>query len=139
MKNAKYSQLKSLSGHAHERLLEAKAIRQGQGGDNEHKDQCDSIPEVLDQSIHGIHLMPCYKHFTLIISRTKRKSMTEEGLVQKRCRPQRTSGAGILFPDYCYVCKQKRKKVKGEIQISHKLTLESAEDSIKKSGGREGR
>ena len=58
--------------------------------------------------------------------------MTEEGLVQKRCRPQRTSGAGILFPDYYYFCKQKRKKVKGEIQISHKLTLESAEDSIKK-------
>ena len=133
MKNAKYGQLKSLSGHAHERLLEAKAIRQGQGGDNEHKDQCDSIPEVLDQSIHGIHLTPCYKHFTLIISRTKRKSMTEEGLVQQRCRPQRTSGAGILFPDYCYFCKQKRRKVKGEIQISHKLTLESAEDSIKKA------
>ena len=73
MKNAKYSQLKSLSGHAHERILEANTIRQGQGGDNEHKDQCDSIPEVLDQSIHGINLKPCYKHFTSIISRTKRK------------------------------------------------------------------
>ena len=56
MKNAKYSQLKSLSGHAHERLLEAKAIRQGQGGDNEHKDQCDSIPEVLDQKVSMVYI-----------------------------------------------------------------------------------
>ena len=51
------------------RMTEAKAIRQELGGVNEYKHQCDSIPAVINPSRHDIHLKPCYKKFTLIITR----------------------------------------------------------------------
>ena len=38
-----------------------------------------------------------------------------------------------LFPDRCYFCKAKRRKVHGKEQISHKLTLASSEQMIKRA------
>ena len=95
-----------LSENAHGRLLEAKAIRQELGGENEHKYQCDSIPAVINPSRHDIHLELCYKKFTLIISSNKRKHPSDDHGSEKRYRSQRISQAGqILFPDHCYFCK----------------------------------
>ncbi len=52
---------------------------------------------------------------------------------QKSQRPQRYLGAtgAVLFPDHCYFAKQKRKTVKGKVQVSHQLTLKSTEENIK--------
>ena len=81
---------------------------------------------------HSIHLKRCYKKFTLIISNNKRKHLSDDHGPEKRYRSQRTSKAGqILFPDHCYFCKQKRKTVKGKVEVSHKLTLKSTELTIK--------
>ena len=132
LKDVQYSNVTPLSENAHGRLLEAKAIRQELGGENEHKHQCDSISAFINPSRHGIHLEPCYKKFTLIISSNKRKHLSDDHGSEKRYRSKRTSQAGqILFRDHCYFCKQKRKTVKGKVQVSHKLTLKSTELTIK--------
>ena len=78
LKDVQYSNVTPLSENAHGRLLEAKAIRQELGGENEHKHQCDSIPAVINPNKHGIHLEPCYKKFTLIISSNKRKHLSDD-------------------------------------------------------------
>ena len=81
---------------------------------------------------------PCYKKFTIIISkaRAKRKHSTEDvlesGQVKQR-RYQRMSLGVNLFPDYCYFCKKKRKTVKGKVQICHRLTLKATEETIKEA------
>ena len=79
LKDVQYSNVTPLSENAHGRLLEAKAIRQELGGENEHQHQCDSIPAVINRSRHGIYLEPCYKKFTLIISSNKRKHLGDHG------------------------------------------------------------
>ena len=137
IKDAVYSNIIPLSENAHKRLLEAKEIRQELGRDNEHKQQCDGIPAHIDNNRSGIHLEPCYKKFTLIISSSKRKQSFDQNVSQKRQRPQRDLGAtgAVLFPDHCYFCKQKRKTVKGKVQLSHKLTLKSTEENIKAAAG----
>ena len=120
-KDFEYSELIPLSQHAHAWLLEARKIRQ-ELGSNEHADQCSSIPGTFDDTLHGIHIEPCYKKFTMIISkaRAKTKHSTEDVLEigqvkQRRC--QRMSLGVNLSPDYCYFCKKKRKTVKGKVQI----------------------
>ena len=81
---------------------------------------------------HSLHLEPCCKKFTLIIFSNKRKHLGDDHGSEKRYRSQRTSKADqILFPDHCYFCKQKRKIVKGKVEVSHKLTLKSTELTIK--------
>ena len=103
LKDVQYNNVTPLSENAHGRLLEAKAIRQRLGGENEH--QCDSTPAVINPSRHGIHLKPYYKKFTLIISSNKRKHLSDDHGSEKRHRSQRTSQAGqIRFPDHCYFC-----------------------------------
>ena len=73
-KDFEYSELIPLSQHARARLLEARKIRQ-ELGNNEHVDQCSSIPGTFDDTLHGIHTEPCYKKFTMIISKTKHFTM----------------------------------------------------------------
>ena len=69
--DCEYSNLMVLSENAHSRLLEARQIRFIQGGNNEHREQCNLIPEHVDSTAHGIHMNPCFKKFTLIISPSK--------------------------------------------------------------------
>ena len=49
-KDVQYSNVTTLSENAHGRLLEAKAVRQELGEENEHKHQCDSIAPVINLS-----------------------------------------------------------------------------------------
>ena len=75
-KDFEYGELIPLSDHAHSRLLEARAIRLEKGGQNEHQEQCSSIPNEVDDVLHGIHMEPCYKKFTIIISKARNKRKT---------------------------------------------------------------
>ena len=65
-----YSKMKDVSLINEQQRRKAKSIREKNGG-HHHKEQCDSIPEKIDPEKHGIHLNPCYKKFTLIISQSK--------------------------------------------------------------------
>ena len=126
-KDFEYSELIPLSDHARSRRLEAKAIRLEKGSQNEHQEQCSSIPNEVDNALHGIHMEPCYKNFTIIISKARNKRKTsndpeDDGALRKKSRAQRTSVGGNLFPDHCYFCKKKRKSVKGKVQLSHNIS-----------------
>lgn len=74
IKDARYSNIKPLSEVNKERIQAAKNLRESKGGLNYHKQQCDSVPEQFDSSLPGIHLDPCYKKFTLILSQEKKGS-----------------------------------------------------------------
>ena len=73
-----------------------------------------SIPGTLDDTLHGIHMKPCYKKFTMIISKARAKikysteDVLESGQVKQR-RCQRMSLVVNHFPDYCYFYKKKGK------------------------------
>ena len=79
-----YSNLTVLSENAHSRLVEARQIRCELGGNNEHREQCNLIPEHVDSTVHGIHMNPCFEKFTLIISQSKRKSSDDAGNVKQK-------------------------------------------------------
>ena len=59
----KYSTLKSLSETNIKRIREAKIKRFDIGGAHRHEEQCDMIPETINDDSHGIHLEPCYKRY----------------------------------------------------------------------------
>ena len=56
-----YSKIKDVSEINHQRLRETKALREQLKDDHYHKVQYKSIPNLIDNSIHGIHLGPCYQ------------------------------------------------------------------------------
>ena len=51
-----YSKIKKLSDTNLEKINQAKLKRLGFGGANAHKEQVDSIPDVINPDIHGVHL-----------------------------------------------------------------------------------
>ena len=63
----KYSKLKKLSETNKQWISEAKKKCETLGGEHQHKDQCDGIPETFSDS-HCIHLEPFYKKFTLTLT-----------------------------------------------------------------------
>ena len=77
-KHMKYSQLKPLSQNQYERIITAKEIRQKGNRENHHEEQCKSVPLLsFDPSVHGVHLDPCYKQFTKIISIHRKRTPAE--------------------------------------------------------------
>ena len=69
-----YSELKGLSSNQYDRLVQANKIRLESSLDNRHTQQCTTVPDNgFDVTKHGVHLEPCYKKFTAIISSLKRK------------------------------------------------------------------
>ena len=71
----KYSGLKQISEINENRIREAKLLREETGGLNHHQEQCSKIPDAFDQNLHGIHLTPCYKKFTLMLSSVKKSQI----------------------------------------------------------------
>ena len=77
IKNEKYSCLGNISENAYQRILETKTIREELRGANFHREQCLNVPDVLDPAVHAVHLNPCYKKFTLIISTYNKSKKTK--------------------------------------------------------------
>ena len=129
------SKIVPLDASKHENLLTNKSIRKELGGANEHFQQCESIPEILDTSIHGTHV-ECYKKFTKAKSIKKKKSpedtCSETKPPTKRLR-RSGEGAANLFPDHCMICKSSKPRyVRGETkkQSVHKLQADGAEEKL---------
>ena len=133
-----------LSENAHGKLLEAKQVRTNSlSFDQQHLKQCSTVPDSRNPAIHGIH-WECYKKFTHILSKRKSSDKEETSESSSDKRPKRGNSTLVisdktgvqLFPKYCFFCKQVKKKVKGNIQYSHKLTIPDAEKSIKEAARR---
>ena len=54
--NTDYSELKALTDNQYERLVEAKEIRLATTFENQHLEQCNSLPiDDFDTARHGVH------------------------------------------------------------------------------------
>ena len=73
-----YSNIKEINENNEQIVRAAKQVREQLCGENLHQKQCKGIPDTIDRN-HGIHMTPCYKKFTLILS-----SQTKETFTQKR-------------------------------------------------------
>ena len=67
-RDARYSKIKPVSSIDKTKINAAKSLRESLGGVHHHKEQCDLIPETINGMKHRIHLEPCYKKFTIILS-----------------------------------------------------------------------
>ena len=123
-------------------LKNAKAARVELGGDNEHRDQCNGIPESLTTGL-GYH-RECYKKFTYANALLKRKkknvpsissTLFSSASSSHTRRSTETDSAG-RFPLYCMKCKKVtlKYKINGKSYIERepaKMTLKSAEKKWK--------
>ena len=82
-----YSKLKPVSSINEEAILKTKSIRESTGGQNQHQQQCNSIPTTIDKEKHQLH-RECYLKFTLVNS----KNPVEKSEMRKSSR----SSAGGL-------------------------------------------
>ena len=90
----------------YERVLEAKRIRMESSTENQHLDQCHTIPiNGFDETRHSIHLEPCYKKFTGIIAPHKRKNSEPSAVRSKRSKVDESSRGPGFFPKICFFCK----------------------------------
>lgn len=136
IKDANYSKIKPISEINRKRIIDAKSLRESKGGLNYHKEQCDSIPEEIDPSKHGIHLEPCYKKFVLILSQEKASSDKEkQSLTTARPKRQSSDQASSrnIYPKECQFCKRYRVKHKGKEHIPLTITTTSAAAKIKEA------
>ena len=119
-------------------LRESKVIRTRLGGDNEHREQCSTIGDVLASGM-GYH-SACYKKFTFAITLLKRKNLslsspTVKVNAERIQRSNETDSAG-RFPLECMICKKVKLSyhINGRAYTENKatkLTLKSAEKKFK--------
>ena len=101
-----YHELKPLSMNQYERLLEAKRIRMESSTENQHLDQCHTIPiNGFDETKHGIYLEPCYKKFTGIIAPYKRKNPEPLAVRPKKSKVDEALSRPGFFSKICFFCK----------------------------------
>ena len=135
IKDARYSQLKGLSENQYGRLLTAKTIRKKSTEQNYHREQCSTRPDSgFDKTVHGVHLEPCYKKFTLIASLKKRKSDDQPlesrfKRIKHEVNPSRTG----IFPKVCFVCKKQRRTIKKKIYFAYAINTEIAARKIREA------
>ena len=73
-----YTELNTISTINENRTLEAKVLREQYGGENQHEEQCDLVHDIIDHSMHTVHIQPINKTFTMIISQHRKKSDNDE-------------------------------------------------------------
>ena len=71
-----YSKLKPVSSINEEAILKTKSIRESTGGQNQHQQQCNSIPTTTDKEKHQLH-WECY----LKLRRTPWERVEQESLL----------------------------------------------------------
>ena len=102
---------------------------------NHHKKQCDSVPENIDQSKHGIHLEPCYKKCVLILSQEKASSNEENSFLvplgQSASRLIKVLRAISILKNACFA--RGTVKHKGKEHIPLTITTMSAVAKIKEA------
>ena len=126
--NCSYSKLKDISEVNERRMKDAKSERERLGGENHHKEQCDTIPDSVNNELHGIHLEHCYKKFTSILS--AKQNVTAARI----SRRQSSSGSTAnIYPDICQICKKTRVQFKGKKVSPIVITTFDAQHTIKEA------
>ena len=124
-----YSAIKTISGVNEVRIREAKCLHEV-SENVQRKKQCQLIPSTIDHEKHGIHLAPCYKNFTKIISRTQGSQSSSN----ERRSSERLSSPSTLFPKECKFCGKLRIKHGGRHMYPITVTTIEACETIKAYG-----
>ena len=130
--NTDYSELKALTHNQYERSVEAKEIRLAATFENQHLEQCNSLPiDGFDTARHGVHLNPCYKKFTKIISVERSKESREGEPRPKSMKADEAGSSHGFFPKICIFCNQYRKTVRRKLHSAYKILTKEAEQNIR--------
>ena len=57
----KYTKLRSISDVNKTKIKKAKEFTENLGRENHHLLQCEGVPEVFNDNLHGVHSEPYYK------------------------------------------------------------------------------
>eukprot|EP00112_Aurelia_sp_Birch-Aquarium-sp1_P015172 Seg3338.4 transcript_id=Seg3338.4/GoldUCD/mRNA.D3Y31 product="hypothetical protein" protein_id=Seg3338.4/GoldUCD/D3Y31 len=97
-------------------LIECKSIRASLRGENHHAEQCNKIPDTIEESSDFYYHRERYQKFTYAKALMKRKKGKDEEQ-EASTKVQRTArGTSLnadearptgLFPDLCMICKKK--------------------------------
>ena len=134
-----YAKMKNISWINKQKIYEAKILREEIGGENYHEEQCLLLPSEIIDSKHGIHLNPCYKKFTKILSNKqfKRKQISDESDLEPPTRPKRlcldANEKKYVYPKECNLCKKHHLRRKGRLYFPVTITTENAVQAIKSS------
>ena len=129
-RDAKYSKIKPVSSINKAKIDAAKSSRESLGGVHHHKEQCNLIPETINETKHGIHLEPFYKKFTIILSQ---KDVPNLPPPPKRTRLSGDNGAKNVYPEECNFCKKYRVKRQQKIYLPITVCTEQAVNTIKQA------
>ena len=90
--------------------------------ENQHLEQCNSLPiDSFNTARHGVHLNPCYKKFTKIISVARSKESREGDPRHKRMKANEAGSSHGFFPKVCMFCNQYRKTVRIKFHNAYKI------------------
>ena len=95
------SEIKTVNELNEKPIVKAKLKREEWKGKNHHKSQCDSIPEVITVD-HGLHMTPCYRKFTLILSNSLYDQVPET--VRRFSKKTINLDPAWLYPKICVIC-----------------------------------
>ena len=89
----------------------------------------------FDPSVHGVHLDPCYKQFTKIISIHRKRIPAEvESTTRIKRKKSDESGNSVgFFPNVCVFCNQERKASNNTVYSLHKIACKDAMALIKEA------
>ena len=131
-----YSSIKPISNLNELRIREAKALRETAGGEtaggeNFHEAQCNTIPDIINNT-HGIHLTPCYKKFTLFISKSNQDTNKKPRLSTRTINPSQLT----VYPKECNICGKYRFKHNTAHIFPQSITTLNACENIKAAAKR---
>ena len=127
-----YSPVKEISTLNEAKIRSAKEERIRLGGENHHEEQCNMIPDIINES-HGIHSTPCYKKFTLILSHDKIKSNTVTSTERRNSlrQPSSSTSTNWIYSKECNFCRKYKIQHKGRSIFPTKVSTKNAENTIK--------
>ena len=127
---SKYSNIKEISKVNEERIRRAKSERETYTDENFHREQCESIPDEINHEKDGIHLDPCYKKFTLILSKKNKEPTAKSQRLSERLSSPPSKDA-VVYPKECNMCKLYKIKVKGSFEFPITIATLNATETVK--------
>jgi len=133
-----YQDIKKLSDGNIHKVKEAKTKREEIGGLHLHDEQIQQVPTEINNDIHGVHMEPCYKRFTAILSNPKFKKIEEK---EKRKSDRlssidtstgtTSSTPAWIYPKNCNLCGKYRIQHLTKKYEPYTITTYNAATSIK--------
>ena len=96
---------------------------------NFHQRQCKSIPDTIDRN-HGIHITPCYKKFTLILSSQPKETFTPKKLSGRESISLESTSAWVYPNNFNFLHKM-RIRHKGQVVLARKITTFNSTKTVK--------